>query len=72
MSPSDKGKGLVVIERDLYDKMARTYVESDIPSTWTNMEKVQKEVRNHGRALAKVFALAQMKEEGTRQGATRR
>ena len=64
IGPSDKGKGLVAMTRDMYDNMAKVHVEGDSKVTWRELELAQKEVRNHGRALTRVFGLGKM--EGKR------
>ena len=57
VSPLDKGKGLVVMTRDIYDKMTQEV-----------LERAQKEVRSLGRALARVFGL---KDKGGKEKLSR-
>ena len=51
--------------RDMYDNMAKVHVEGESKVTWRELELAQKEVRNNGRALTRVFGLGKMKERGT-------
>ena len=64
VSPSDKGKRLVVMNRDTYDKMTQVHVEGDIKTDWKQLEESQKLIRNHGTALSRVFGLG--RAEGRR------
>ena len=57
ISPSDKGKKIVAMSRDTYDKMTEPHIKGDKKTTWKELEEAQKTVRNHGRALSRVFGL---------------
>ena len=54
---SDKGKGLVVMSPETYHQMSKVHTEGDREITWRELGEVQREVRAHSRALARIFKL---------------
>ena len=59
ISPSDKGKGLVVMSVDMYHRMCIVHTEADKKVEWRELEECQKEVRSHARALARMVKLGE-------------
>ena len=59
MSPSDKGKGLVVMSTDMYHRMSVIHTAEDEQVEWRDLEDCQKEVRSHARALARMVRLGE-------------
>ena len=59
ISPSDKGKGLVVMPVDMYHKMCRTLLENDVKVEWKELEDSQREIWAHARALARITRLGE-------------
>ena len=57
VGPSDKGKGMVVMSLELYHQMSVVHTLGDQEITWKDLEDIQKEVRGHSRALAKIVRL---------------
>ena len=53
--PSDKGKGLVVMTKETYEKMAQEHVGKDEIVDWDYLKSAQNEVRAHGRSLIRIF-----------------
>ena len=47
IGPSDKGKGVVVISNDIYDKMSLVHTEGDEKVTWKMLLETQREIRDH-------------------------
>ena len=41
VSPSDKGKGIVAMDLDLYDQMASKHTEKDRKVTWKELDETQ-------------------------------
>ena len=54
----------MAMSRDKYDRMTKIHVVGDKEVSWKELEESQKVLRNHGRALARVFGLG--KAEGKR------
>lgn len=57
VSPSDKGKGLVVMALDMYHQMSVVHTEGDREVGWRELEESQREIRAHARALARIVNL---------------
>ena len=70
IGPSDKGKGLVAMSRDMYDNKTKIHVEGDVKTSWKDLETAQKDVRDHGRVLARVFDLGKAEGKRNRSSAT--
>ena len=52
----------MAISRETYDNITKVHVEADEKTSCKELVLAQKEIRNHGRALAKIFWLG--KSEG--------
>ena len=57
VSPSDKGKSVVVMPMAMYQKMVQTHTSKDKEVNWARLEEAQKLVRSHTRSLAKIFKI---------------
>ena len=57
VGPSDKGKGIVVMTVDMYDKMSVTHTRDDTKVDWKTLQATQRELRGHSRALARIVRL---------------
>ena len=57
VSPSDKGKVLVVMSLDMYHQMSVVHTEGDEEVGWRELEESQREVRAHARALSRIVNL---------------
>ena len=55
VSPSDKGKGVVVMPLDLYAKLVEVHTSKDKEVRWAEFEEAQKVVRSHSRSLGKIW-----------------
>ena len=58
-TPSDKGKGIVVMDLDTYLEMSVVHTEGDKEINWPELEDSQRELRAHSRALANIFNLGE-------------
>ena len=61
ISPSDKGKGIVAMDRDTYDKMAVKHTKEEIKVERKDLEEAQRTLRSHGRCIARIFGLGEKK-----------
>ena len=59
ISPSNKGKGLVVMSTDLYHDMSVVHTLGDKKVDWRELEDSQREVRAHARALSRMVNLGE-------------
>ena len=59
ITPSDKGKGIVVMDMDTYLTMSLVHTKEDKEIEWTELEESQRELRAHSRALANIFNLGE-------------
>ena len=57
ISPSDKGKVLVVMSTDLYHEMSVVHTLGDKKVEWRELEDSQREIRAHARALSRMVYL---------------
>ena len=64
ISSSDKGKGIISMDRDTYVKMAVKHTKEDIKVEWKELEEAQRTLRSHGRCIARIFGLRE--KEGPR------
>ena len=48
VSPSDKGKRIVVMPVELYKKMALSHTLKDKKISWKDLKQIQEEIRAHG------------------------
>ena len=55
VTPSNKGKSVVVMPMVMYQKMVQTHTSKDKEVKWARLEEAQKLVRSHARSLAKIF-----------------
>ena len=57
ISCSDKGKRVVVMPLDMYEKVTARHTVNDKKVTWSELRESQKTVTAHSRALAKIFRI---------------
>ena len=63
ISPSDKGKGVVVMPLNMYAQMVETHTKKDQEVKWEELEKAQKEIRSHSRSLGKILGIGENEGE---------
>ena len=59
ITPSDKGKGIVVMDMEVYLAMSIVHTKGDKEIEWAELEESQRELRTHSRALANIFNLGE-------------
>ena len=59
ITPNDKGKGIVVMDMEVYQAMSIVYAKGDKEIEWAKLEEFQRELRAHSRALANIFNLGE-------------
>ena len=57
--PSDKGKGMVVVDRDIYERMGSDHTTADDVIDLKQARKCQAETNGHARALSRIFNVGQ-------------
>ena len=53
VSPSDKGKGIVVMPLTMYSKLVEDHTSKDKEVSWDELEDAQKMIRSHSRSIGK-------------------
>ena len=64
VSPSDKGKGVVVMPLQTYAKMVKSHTGKDREVKWQDLEEAEKLIRSYARSLGKILKIGEMKGIG--------
>ena len=62
-SPSDKGKGVVVMSLDIYAQLVEAHTSKDKEVKWEDLEEAQKVVRSHSRSLERIWNVGENEGE---------